>query len=239
MLKMWPDTVNAGDPAATKLERRTRGGGHEIPLEKTSIIRTHHTRNNHTLPDQQPTRATLDCPQPRVTSPVEGISHLATTGLWQPIAIERSAVLVVWNPKSHSFPLLAHTFIPLNRHVALFKKALVISGGETMGNALELDKSQILHASGVSRNHRHHLPCETPGAPGAIPPSAGEPVHAGHAGPGLQPAVRPVLVQFLAGPACLLFRPSAAAICPAEMADVGQVLRNTSQGHGIYRLHFA
>lgn len=168
------------------------------------MIRTHHSRNNHTLLDQQPTRATLLFPEPRykrtlhqclhsmyrVTSPVEGISHLATTGLWQPIAIERStpdshdnfsfvlnpesicsrtlclgrrvvatessvkwwlavqfpnsqtrprrplssfgcyfrwgfsssalcrsAVLVVWNPQSHSFPLLAHTFIPLNRHV--------------------------------------------------------------------------------------------------------------------------
>lgn len=87
--------------------------------------------------------------------------------------------------------------------------------------------------------HLKLLHVNSQGAPGAIPQSAGEPVHAGHAGPGLQPAVRPVLVQFLAGPACLLFRPSAAAICPAEMADVGQVLRNTSQGHGIFRLHFA
>ncbi|KAK3498827.1 uncharacterized protein B0T23DRAFT_409039 [Neurospora hispaniola] len=214
---MWPDTVNAGDPAATKLERRTRGGGYKIPLEKTSIIRTYHSRNSHTLLDQQhDTSHTCfpTAPVRKVTSPVEGISHLATTGLWQPIAVKRSAVSVVWITKSHSFPLLAHTFIPLNRHVAPVKKALVISGCETMGNTLELDKSRTLHASG---------------APSAIPQSAGEPVHAVHAGPGLQPAVLPVC----------LFRPSAAAICPAEMADVGQVLRNTSQGHGIYRLHFA
>lgn len=39
--------------------------------------------------------------------------------------------------------------------------ALVISGCETMGNTLELDKSRTLHASGVSRNHCHHLPRET------------------------------------------------------------------------------
>ncbi|KAL0466068.1 hypothetical protein QR685DRAFT_575685 [Neurospora intermedia] len=197
---MWPDAVEI----VNKRSRMMNTGG---PRHQLSA---HHSRNNHTLHDQQPTRATLDFPQPR------GISHLAIIGLWQPIAIERSAVLVVWITKSHSFPLLAHTFIYTAQ-----PPSLVISGCETMGNTLELDKSRTLHASGVSRNHCHHLPR----APSAIPQSAGEPVHAGHAGPALQPAVRPVLVQFLAGPACLL------------MADVGQVLRNTSQGHGMYQLH--
>ncbi|KHE85053.1 hypothetical protein GE21DRAFT_1324924 [Neurospora crassa] len=170
MLKMWPDT-------------------------KTSIIRTHHTGNSHTLLDRQPTRSHTCFP----TAP--GISHLATTGLWQPIAVQSGFRGVeVWNPKCHSFPLLAHTMVHLYRSTAM------LTTSRTMGNTLEHDKSRTLHASG---------------APGAIPDSAGEPVHAGHAGPGLQPAVRPVLVQFLAGPACLL------------MADVGQVLRNTSQGHDI------